>query len=42
MSRSPFSPTTDNWSIEEAKRTYHIDRVYVLPNDTQINNRIRN
>ena len=26
MSRSPSSPTTDNWSIEEAKRTYHIDR----------------
>ena len=26
MSRIPSSPTTDNWSIEEAKRTYHIDR----------------
>ena len=26
MSKSPSSPTTDNWSIEEAKRTYHIDR----------------
>ena len=26
MSRSPSSPPTDNWSIEEAKRTYHIDR----------------
>ena len=26
MSGAPSNPSTDDWSIDDAKRTYHIDR----------------